>query len=118
MSNRDVCATSAPSLTYGVSGSDFASTLSGTGWHIIARTDCLLLSELYIGADIAPRPAGLCLLEVTGMTGKPHRPSSTDGHLLVFVPLVPQTLSGYRKKMPVASARPYRGTLSLGRCGD
>ena len=56
------------------------------------------------------------------MTGKPHRPSSTDGHLLFSssfaFALSSSTLLGYRQKMPVASARPYRGTLSLGRCGD
>ena len=60
------------------------------------------------------------------MTGMPHRPSSTDGHpsvsllisfAIAFV-LRPSTLPGYRRRMPVALARPYRGTLSLGRCGD
>lgn len=56
------------------------------------------------------------------MTGMPHRPSSTDGHssvsLLISIVLRLSTLSGYRRRMPVALARPYRGTLSLGRCGD
>jgi len=53
------------------------------------------------------------------MTGMPHRPSSSDGHLLFSLcPTVfRSTLPGYRQKMPVAFARPYRGTLSLGRCG-
>jgi hypothetical protein len=55
------------------------------------------------------------------MTGMPHRPSSTDGHpsvsLLLAIALRRSTLPGYRRRMPVALARPYRGTLSLGRCG-
>jgi hypothetical protein len=56
------------------------------------------------------------------MTGKPRRPSSTDGHpslsLLITIVLRRSTLPGYRFRMPVAIARPYRGTLPLGRCGN
>src|ERR1700722_18318246 len=64
----------------------------------------------------------LDLLEDTGMTGKPHRPSSTDGPSSVYsslsIVLSSSTLAGYRRRMPVAIARRYRGTLPLGRCGD
>lgn len=64
----------------------------------------------------------LYLLEVTGMTGKPHRPSSTDGHssvsLLIAFALRRSTLSGYRRRMPVARARPIGYAYRLGRCGD
>jgi hypothetical protein len=56
------------------------------------------------------------------MTGVPHRPSSSDGHpsvsLLIAIALRRSTLAGLRRRMPVALARPYRGTLSLGRCGN
>jgi len=64
----------------------------------------------------------LCLLEVTGMTGMPHRPSSSDGHpsvsLLIAIALRRSTLSGYRRRMPVALARPIGYAYRLGRCGD
>ena len=78
-----------------------------------------------IAANV-PRPI-YCpdLLEVTGMTGMPHRPQSSDGHLLFHSSSSrfrsrPSSLHpiGLSQKMPVAIARPYRGTLSLGRCGD
>jgi hypothetical protein len=54
------------------------------------------------------------------MTGMPHRPSSIDGHLLVSLlsSFRLSTLSGSRKKMPVASARPIGYAYRLGRCGD
>jgi hypothetical protein len=55
------------------------------------------------------------------MTGMPHRPSSTDGQssvsLLIAFALRRFTLPGYRRRLPVATARPYRGTLPLERCG-
>jgi hypothetical protein len=55
------------------------------------------------------------------MTGKPHRPSSTDGHLLLSLsPRILVFRSTYRLPAEDARrcARPYRGTLPLGRCGD
>ena len=72
-----------------------------------------------IAADIPLSIYTLDLLEVTGMTGKPHRPSSTDGHSPVFVFVSsPSTLTGYRRRMPVARARPIGYAYRLGRCGD
>ena len=75
-----------------------------------------------IAANV-PRPIyRLDLLEVTDMTGMPHRPSSTDGHpsvsLLIAIALRPSTLPGYRRRMPVARARPIGYVYRLGRCGD
>lgn len=56
------------------------------------------------------------------MTGEPHRPSSTDGHpsvpLLLAFALRRSTLPGYRRRMPVAFARPIGYAYRLGRCGD
>jgi hypothetical protein len=56
------------------------------------------------------------------MTGMPHRPSSTDGHpsvsLLLAIALRRSTLPGYRRRMPVALARPIGYAYRLGRCGD
>jgi hypothetical protein len=60
------------------------------------------------------------------MTGMPHRPSSTDGHpsvsllisfAIAFV-LRRSTLPGYRRRMPVALARPIGYAYRLGRRGD
>ena len=56
------------------------------------------------------------------MTGMPHRPSSTDGHLLVslLVSTVPRlsTTIGLPQEDARRYARSYRSTLSLGRCGN
>jgi hypothetical protein len=64
----------------------------------------------------------LCLLEDTGMTSTPHRPSSSDGHpsvsLLIAIALRRSTLAGDRRRMPVAIARPIGCAYRLGRCGD
>jgi len=52
------------------------------------------------------------------MTGMPHRPSSSDGHLLCFVsPFLNRYRAG-AEKMPVAIARPIGYAYRLGRCGD
>ena len=75
-----------------------------------------------ICANISHPIFRLCLLEVTGMTGMPHRPSSSDGHpsvsLLIAIALRRSTVSGYRGRMPVARARPIGYAYRLGRCGD
>ena len=90
--------------------------------YYFRRPNCLLLSVEYIATDIPRTILPLVLLEDTDMTGSPHRPSSTDGHpsvsLLIAIALRHSTLPGDRGRMPVAGARPYRGTLPLGRCGD
>ena len=56
------------------------------------------------------------------MTGVPHRPSSIDGHpsvsLLIAIALRRSTLAGYRRRMPVALARPIGYAYRLGRCGN
>ena len=56
------------------------------------------------------------------MTGMPHRPSSIDGHPSVSSSfssaLSSSTVSGYRRRMPVACARPIGYAYRLGRCGD
>jgi len=59
----------------------------------------------------------LDLLEDTGITGEPHRPSSTDGHSSVSssfsIVLSSSTLPGYRRRMPVAIARTVRRLICL-----
>jgi len=45
------------------------------------------------------------------MTGMPHRPSSSDGHLLRFVSSF-LTLAGYRKEDARRYRSPYRVRLS------
>jgi len=74
MPNRDVRATSAPSLTNGVYGPDFASTLSGTGWRIISprSSQIEIPSPILDGyrkkspQDVPRSIYRLFLLEVTG----------------------------------------------------
>ena len=56
------------------------------------------------------------------MTGMPHRPSSTDGHLLVsllitFVPRLSTTI-GLPQEDARRYARPIGYAYRLGRCGN
>jgi hypothetical protein len=60
------------------------------------------------------------------MTSVPHRPSSSDGYpsvsllisLAIALVLCRSTLAGWRRRIPVAIARPIGYAYRLGRCGN